>query len=202
MSRRGPTPPGPRCRRILGGYARRPPGLSPAAGPPQAPPRTGSVRIQLLGASDLHGHLQPGAGSAGAARFAADLDRAAGRHPGRTIRVHAGDMVGASPLISSHFRHESTIDAINRMDFDVGTVGNHEFDNGGEELTRLLRRARFPYISANVVDRQSKLRLPRYRIIERAGVRIGSSASPPIPRRATCYPATHAASASSTCPTP
>ena len=59
--------------------------------------------------------------------------------PGRTIRVHAGDMVGASPMVSSYFHDEPSVRAMNLMDFDVGTLGNHEFDEGGDEMVRLLR---------------------------------------------------------------
>jgi 5'-nucleotidase len=148
-------------------------GLRATASPPESAPRTGKAHIQLLGVNDLHGYLEPTAGLGGAAWLAAAMDRAAARHPDSTIRVHAGDMIGASPLISSYFHHLSTVDAINRMHFDVGTVGNHEFDNGGDQLTGLLRRVRFPYITANVVDREHKLRLRPYRIVERNGVRLG-----------------------------
>ena len=136
---------------------------------------SGTVELQLLGVNDLHGHLeppQPGVG--GVAWLGAWLDRAAASHPGRTIRVHAGDMVGASPLISSHFSDEPTIDATNRMGFDVGTLGNHEFDEGGAEALRLVGRADYPYIAANTVARDAgELILPPYRIVERAGVKVG-----------------------------
>jgi 5'-nucleotidase len=148
-------------------------GIRAAAGPVDPPAPSGTVRIQLLGMSDLHGHLRAAHGLGGAAWLAAHLDRAAAGYPGHTIRVHAGDMVGASPLISSYFDHRSTIDAINLMHFDVGTLGNHEFDRGGAELGALLRRVRIPYVSANVIDAEGKLRLPPYRIVERAGVTIG-----------------------------
>jgi 5'-nucleotidase len=148
-------------------------GIQAVAGPDDPPVRSGTVRIQLLGMSDLHGHLQPADGLGGAAWLAAHLDRAAARQPGHTIRVHAGDMVGASPLISSYFDHRSTIDAIKLMHFDVGTLGNHEFDQGGRELAALLQRVRIPYVSANVIDTEGRLRLPPYRIVERAGVKVG-----------------------------
>jgi 5'-nucleotidase len=148
-------------------------GLRAAAGPPEHSRGTGTVRIQLLGVNDLHGHLEPAGDVGGVAWLAAYFNRAAAAQPGRTIRVHAGDMYGASPLISTHFHHASTIEAMNRMHFDVGTLGNHEFDNGGDELRRLLGQARFPYINANVVDREGKLRLPSYRIVERGGVKVG-----------------------------
>jgi len=170
-----------------------------------------SVKIQLLGVNDLHGRLEspkamsrtPGGAPVpvgGAAALDAHFDRAERSHPGRTIRVHAGDMAGASPLLSSRFHDEPTVRAMNLMDFDVGTLGNHEFDEGGDELVRLLRGGqrsdgrqfkrdaageqvntsapdyegvRFPYLAANTVDREGRLRLPPTRVIERAGVRVG-----------------------------
>ena len=178
---------------------------APAAASPD------SVELQLLGVNDLHGRLEsPKAvrretGGApvdigGVAALDAHLDRAERSHPGRTIRVHAGDMVGASPLLSSRFHDEPTVRAMNLMDFDVGTLGNHEFDEGGRELTRLLRGGQrsdggqfkrdaagrkantsapdfegvdFPYIAANTVDREGRLGLPPTRVIERAGVKVG-----------------------------
>ena len=79
-------------------------GLNAAADEPPAPPPSGTVELQLLGVNDFHGHLEaPAAGIGGAAWLSAHLHRAAGSHPGRTITVHAGDMVGASPLVSSYF---------------------------------------------------------------------------------------------------
>ncbi len=120
--------------------------------------------------------------------------------PGHTIKVHAGDLVGASPLASAYFHDEPSIEAANRIGFDVATLGNHEFDEGVDELRRLLdggRRAgedalerdasgrlvntsspgfqgaRFPYTSANVADSGGRLLLPPYEVIERAGVRVG-----------------------------
>jgi len=157
------------------------------------------VKVRLLGVNDLHGHLEaPRPGLGGAAWLKAHLDRATVR--GRTIRVHAGDMIGASPLISSWFHDEPAMEAGNELGFDVGTLGNHEFDEGGEELIRMLRGGRrtgpgalkrdaagrlvntsspgyagaaYPYIAANTIDRQGELRLPPFAVIERAGVRVG-----------------------------
>jgi 5'-nucleotidase len=137
-----------------------------------AEPR-GTVKLRLLGVNDFHGHLEPPRpGIGGAAWLKSHLDRATVRD--RTIRVHAGDMVGASPLLSSWFHDEPTIEAANEIGFDVGTVGNHEFDEGGEELLRLLDMARFPYIGANTYVRGGdELLLPPYHVVERAGVRVG-----------------------------
>src|SRR5215204_6590507 len=150
-------------------------GRGAGADEPGPNPESERVQLQLLGVNDFHGHLeppQPGVG--GAAWLGAWLNRAATSHPDRTIRVHTGDMVGASPLISSHFNDEPTIDATNHMGFDVGTPGNHEFDEGGAEALRLVRRARYPYIAANTeASDGGDLILPPYKIVERAGVKVG-----------------------------
>jgi 5'-nucleotidase len=168
-------------------------GLRAGADEPPPPPPPGAVELQLLGVNDFHGHLQPPQpGLGGAAWLGAHLARAARSHPERTITVHAGDMVGASPLVSSYFHDEPAIEATNRMGFDVGTVGNHEFDEGGAELLRLLRGGRrtdgpraetsdpnwsgvrYPYIAANTIDRATgEPILPPYEVVEREGVRVG-----------------------------
>ncbi len=178
-------------------------GLAASADPPSGDgvegEREGVVKLRLLGVNDLHGHLEPPReGVGGPAWLDAHLDAAT--VPGRTIRVHAGDMVGASPLISSWFHDEPAIEATNQLGFDVGTLGNHEFDEGGDELLRLLRGGRrtgpearkrdvagrlvdtssadyagaaYPYIAANTIDRDGEPLLPPYEIVERAGVRVG-----------------------------
>lgn len=178
-------------------------GLAASADPPSGDgaegKREGVVKLRLLGVNDLHGHLEPPReGIGGAAWLDAHLDAAT--LPGHTIRVHAGDMVGASPLISSWFHDEPAIETTNQLGFDVGTVGNHEFDEGGGELLRLLRGGQrtgpgalkrdaagrlvntsspdyagvaYPYIAANTIDRDGEPLLPPYKIIERAGVRVG-----------------------------
>lgn len=196
-------------------------GLAASADPPSGDggrgEREGVVQLRLLGVNDLHGHLEPPReGVGGVAWLDAHLDAAT--VPGRTIRVHAGDMVGASPLISSWFHDEPAVEAANQLDFDVGTLGNHEFDEGGDELLRLLRGgqrqgaealkrdaagrlvnssapryagAAFPYIAANTIDADGEPLLPPYRVVERAGVRVGfigvTTASTPhflLPRHA------------------
>ena len=196
-------------------------------GPPKA---TGPVEIQLLGVNDFHGRLEPPRrGVGGAAALDAHLDRAERSHLGRTIRVHAGDMVGASPMVSSYFHDEPSVRAMNLMDFDVGTLGNHEFDEGGDEMVRLLhggqrtdglqfKRGRggrkvntsdanfegagFPYIAANTIDRAGELDLPPTRIIERAGARIGFIGVTTTRPPTTSWAATRNDSSSSTSPTP
>lgn len=110
--------------------------------------------VQLLSFNDLHGNLEPPAGSsgrvtelqadgttktidAGGVEYLATHLRQAREGNKYSITAAGGDMVGASPLISGLFHDEPTIDALNKLDLDVTSVGNHEFDEGPKELARL-----------------------------------------------------------------
>jgi 5'-nucleotidase len=144
----------------------------------------------------LHGNLEPAPVSGQPAGGVAYLAAAKAQDPKGTIIAHVGDTVGASPLISSWFHDEPTIEATNLMNFDVGTVGNHEFDEGGTEMLRLIRGghredgkqfkdgtdtsdpefpgADYPYVSANVVDATTgRYVLPPFTIIKREGIKVG-----------------------------
>lgn len=115
-------------------------------------PRT--VDVQLLSFNDLHGNLEPPAGSAGnvsekqpdgtvkaipagGVEYLATSLRTARKGNPYSVTAAGGDMVGASPLLSGLFHDEPTIEALNKLDLDVSAVGNHEFDEGATELARL-----------------------------------------------------------------
>ncbi|MEV7915429.1 bifunctional metallophosphatase/5'-nucleotidase [Streptomyces griseus] len=115
-------------------------------------PRT--VDVQLLSFNDLHGNLEPPAGSAGTVNkthadgtveaipaggveYLATSLRTARKGNPYSVTAAGGDMVGASPLLSGLFHDEPTIEALNKLDLDVTAVGNHEFDEGATELARL-----------------------------------------------------------------
>ncbi len=166
--------------------------------------------VQLLGVNDFHGNLQSPRSLTrdgvpvpvgGAEYLDAYLDQYEAKNPERTIRVHAGDMVGGTPLISSHFHDEPAVYAMNEMEFDVGTLGNHEFDEGGREMLRMINGghredglqfkdgadgqpvdtsdpdfpgAAFPYIAANTEYRDTGENvLPPYKIVKRDGIDVG-----------------------------
>ncbi|RDG34870.1 bifunctional metallophosphatase/5'-nucleotidase [Streptomyces corynorhini] len=123
-------------------------------GKPKPKPKPHTVDVQLLSFNDLHGNLEPPAGSAGTVNetqadgtvkaipaggmeyLATSLRTARKGHP-YSITAAGGDMVGASPLLSGLFHDEPTIEALNKVDLDVTAVGNHEFDEGAVELARL-----------------------------------------------------------------
>ncbi|MFF7735960.1 5'-nucleotidase C-terminal domain-containing protein [Streptomyces sp. NPDC007984] len=163
--------------------------------------------VQLLSFNDLHGNLEPPAGSsgrvtehqpdgttktidAGGVEYLATHLRQARKGEKYSITAAGGDMVGASPLISGLFHDEPTIEALNKLDLDVTSVGNHEFDEGARELARLqkggchpkdgcytdkkFKGADFPYLAANVLDEKTrKPILKPYWVWKKNGVKVG-----------------------------
>jgi 5'-nucleotidase len=163
-----------------------------------------AAELLVLGLNDFHGQLtsvftSDGRSLGGAAVLAAHLrGRVADAH-GHALIVHAGDWVGASPPASGLLADEPAIAVLNALGNAacarapmsshcnvVGTLGNHEFDDGLPELLRLLRGgpsrarvgehwpgARVSYVSSNVVHRRGARILPAYAIKHVAGVRLG-----------------------------
>src|SRR5439155_19075219 len=106
-----------------------------------------------------------------------------------SLMVASGDLIGASPLVSSLLRDEPSIVALDRMGLAVSAVGNHEFDHGIDELERLQKGgcptagcepgeapfagAKYQYLAANLFDAKSGRRIfPAYRIETIGGVKI------------------------------
>lgn len=119
--------------------------------PPASPAVPGTMDVKLIAFNDLHGNLEPpklsisapakGGGTVpvpagGAAYLASAISSLKAKNPNNAV-VSAGDMIGASPLVSALFLDESTIEAVNAMKIDFNAVGNHEFDKGQTELLRM-----------------------------------------------------------------
>ena len=159
------------------------------------------VEVQLLALNDFHGNLEPPSGSsgriggaeAGGVEFLATQLRLLAEEVQRpdTITVAAGDLIGASPLLSAAFHDEPTVEALGLAGLDLASVGNHEFDEGSDELLRMQNGgchpqdgcadparpydgAAFQYLSANAfVTATGEPLLPPYAVREVQGVRIG-----------------------------
>ena len=176
-------------------------------GKPGAPVPGRYQDVQLLSFNDLHGNLEPPSGSsgrvtevhedgttktidAGGVEYLATHLRDAREGNKYSITAAGGDMVGASPLISGLFHDEPTIEALNKLDLDVTSVGNHEFDEGAKELGRLqnggchptdgcytdeeFEGADFPYLAANVLDEKTgRPILKPYWVWKKKDVKVG-----------------------------
>ena len=111
------------------------------------------VKLRILAVNDFHGYLQPPPGGiriadpadkakkitvpAGGAEHMASLVRELRADHKNNIFVAAGDLIGASPFLSAMFHDEPTIEAMSMMGLELASVGNHEFDEGKDELLRM-----------------------------------------------------------------
>jgi 5'-nucleotidase len=177
--------------------------------------------VQLLAINDFHGHLQPNTPGtiqvgccapvfnssgtqtgwtqntvpAGGAAYLARHIKQLRKQNRNSLTVAAGDLIGASPLASALFHDEPTIDAMNEIGLDVAGVGNHEFDEGVDELLRMqygdqlggdgchpvdgcqdgtpFGGSLFQYLAANVFyENTDETILPPYEIREVDGAKI------------------------------
>ena len=158
---------------------------------------SGTVNVQILALNDFHGNLQPPAGSsgrigtvnAGGVEYLATHVNALRATNPNTVFVSAGDMIGASPLISALFHDEPSIEAFNLMGLDFNAVGNHEFDEGIYELIRMqeggchpvdgcldgddFAGADFRFLAANVTwQKNGKTVFPAYKTKSFDGVHV------------------------------
>jgi 5'-nucleotidase len=142
------------------------------------------VELRILAINDFHGNLRPPPGGirisdpddktkkimvpAGGAEHMATLVNQLRQDHSNTIFVAAGDLIGASPFLSAMFHDEPTIESLSMMGLALASVGNHEFDEGREELLRMQNGgchpvdkcqgphpfpgAKFHYLAASTID--------------------------------------------------
>ena len=151
--------------------------------------RPGSVDIQLLSINDFHGQLPPYNESAGGIEYLGSYVRQAEAENPNTLFLSAGDLIGASPLVSALFHDEPTIEAMNLLGMSFAVVGNHEFDEGLAELERIQNGgcntvdgcqtghtyagADFEYLAANVLGPDGSTIFPPYAVVNVGGTKIG-----------------------------
>jgi 5'-nucleotidase len=163
------------------------------------------VDVRILAINDFHGYLKPSSGGiaiadpndksrkiivpAGGAEYMATLldQLRSGRK--NTIFVAAGDLIGASPFLSAMFHDEPTIEALSMMRLEIASVGNHEFDEGKDELLRMqnggchpvdncqgphpFTGAKFHYLAASTIEKSTgKPVFPAYEVRQFDGVPI------------------------------
>lgn len=154
------------------------------------------VKVSLLAINDFHGNLLPSGfrvpdpadrtktltlQAGGVEAIATAVKEVKAKNP-NTIVVGGGDLIGASPLVSSLLADEPSIDALSQIGMEVGSLGNHELDKGAKELLRMQKGgcdafdpskackfnssfagAKFQYIAANVIEKATgKTFLPPY----------------------------------------
>src|SRR3977135_1172808 len=167
--------------------------------------RLAPVDLRILGINDFHGNLRPPEGgirtadpddktrkiavAAGGAEYMATLVRQLRQGAKNNIFVAAGDLIGASPFLSAMFHDEPSIESLSIMGLEVASVGNHEFDEGKEELLRMQNGgchpidkcqgphpflgAKFRYLAASTVEKNTgKTVFPPYEIKQFEGIAV------------------------------
>src|ERR1700761_7947384 len=120
---------------------------------PRAVAQSAPVDLRILAINDLHGYLRPPPGGiriadpedkgkkivvpAGGVEAMATLGKQLRAAAPNNIFVAAGDVIGASPFLSAMFHDEPTIESVSMMGMAIAAVGNHEFDEGQDELLRM-----------------------------------------------------------------
>lgn len=131
----------------------------------EAKATTKEIPVQLLGLNDLHGFIEGNNDVAENGKAIGGMDSLAYHFQqeqtsfakknklksltSNSVLVQSGDIVGGSPAISSLLQDEPTMNIMNAIGFNVGTLGNHEFDEGIEEFTRILQGIQPSYTTAN-----------------------------------------------------
>jgi len=163
------------------------------------------VELRILAINDSHGNLRPPTGGisiadpantanqitvpAGGAEYMATVIKQLRDKVTNSIFVAAGDLIGASPLLSAMFHDEPSIESLSMMGLELASVGNHEFDEGKDELLRMqnggchaidkcqgphpFAGAKFHYLAASTFDQKTgKTIFPAYEIREFQGVPV------------------------------
>src|SRR5712671_2677782 len=174
------------------------------------PPRAAAqavppIDLRILAINDFHGNLLPLPGGiriadpddktkkimvqAGGAEHMATLVRQLRTGKNNTVFVAAGDLIGASPFLSAMFHDEPTIESLSMMGLEIASVGNHEFDEGKDELLRMqnggchpidgcqgphpFAGAKFHYLAASTIEEKTgKTVFPPYEIREFDGIPV------------------------------
>src|SRR5882757_6740674 len=164
------------------------------------------VELRILAINDFHGNLMPPTGGiriadpndkmkkimvpAGGSETMASVVKNLREGHTNTAFVAAGDLIGASPFLSAMFHDEPTIESLSMMGLDFASVGNHEFDEGKDELLRMqnggchpvdkcqgphpFAGAKFHYLAASTFLRDTgKTLFPPYEIKTFDGIPIG-----------------------------
>ena len=143
-----------------------------------------TAHIVIVATTDVHGrvfgwdYVRDAAAPGGLSRAATALETLRARYPGNVVLVDAGDLLQGNPFATYYGRYDKrqpqpVVDALNALQYDVVTPGNHDFDFGVDFLRRAASEATYRYVSANVDDSAGGSLFPRTVILPRGAVKVG-----------------------------
>ena len=138
------------------------------------------TKITILHTNDVHSHVEPFPendpkypGLGGAARRAAIIQQIRSEEK-NVLLVDAGDIFQGTPYFNK-YKGEIDMKLMSLMQYDVATIGNHDFDNGIDGLNNMLPYAHFPFVNVNYDFSNTVLKnkIHSYRTFLKDGVKIG-----------------------------
>jgi 5'-nucleotidase len=137
-------------------------------------------KITILHTNDVHSHIDPfpadhpkNANMGGAARRAA-LIESTRKEESNVLLLDAGDIFQGTPYFN-YYGGELEFKLMSMMQYDLATMGNHDFDNGIDGFYTQLPHAKFEFVSANYDFKNTILNdiVKPYKIFEKDGIKIG-----------------------------
>ena len=130
--------------------------------------------LTILHTNDTHSQIEPKPDGKGGYSRRMGLIKQERKKDPNLLLLDAGDFSQGTPYFN-FFRGRVEVDAMNRMGYDVATLGNHEFDNGLDTLAAILKEANFPIVCANYDFSGTPLEdiVKPYVIFNRGGVKVG-----------------------------
>jgi 5'-nucleotidase / UDP-sugar diphosphatase len=128
--------------------------------------------LTILHSNDLHAHLLPDDKGMGGFAYLATAVREERARSAASLYLNAGDLVQGTP-VSTLYKGLPIYQIANRLGFDASTLGNHEFDYGWRRIQDFIKAAKFPIVSANVVNDSGALLAGKpYVILTAGGIRV------------------------------
>ena len=137
-------------------------------------------KITILHTNDTHSHIDPfpidhpkNPNMGGAARRAAIIESIR-KEEKNVLLLDAGDIFQGTPYFN-YYGGELEFKLMSMMQYDVATMGNHDFDNGIDGFYAQLPHAKFDFVSANYDFKNTVLNdiVKPYKIINKDGIKIG-----------------------------
>ena len=139
-----------------------------------------TVKITVLHTNDVHSHIDPfgpndvkNPNKGGVSRRATLIQKLRNENP-NTLLLDAGDIFQGTPYFN-YFGGALEFKLMSLLDYDVATIGNHDFDNGIEGLYAQLPHAKFDFISANYDFQNTVMNthVKPYKVFYKGGIKIG-----------------------------
>src|SRR5881296_2933969 len=149
---------------------------------PTTPPDT--AHVVIVATTDVHGrvlgwdYVRDAAAPGGLSRAAMALETLRSRYPGDLVLVDAGDLLQGNPFATFFGRYDKRqpqpiVDALNALQYDAVTPGNHDFDFGLPFLRRAAAEATYHYVSGNVQDSTGTLMFAQTVLVPRGPIKVG-----------------------------